>query len=140
MAKLTENFTLEELTVTNTGLPNVPDTVQTEKLLYLATYILQPIRNKFGVVVVNSAFRSDSVNSSIGGVKTSQHRDGEAADIDVPGTNLGMVFSWCRANLRFGQLIDEYKNGSHWLHISLPRIGGTNQQVLIFKDGKYELA
>lgn len=144
MAKLTENFTLEELTVTETGLPNVPDSVQTEKLLYLATYILQPIRNRFGTTVVNSAFRSDAVNKAVGGSKTSQHPEGEAADIEVPGVNVGMVFAWCKANLKYGQCIDEEKtvNGKKkkWLHISLPRMGGVNQQAMIMREGKYELA
>lgn len=138
--KLTENFTLEELTTTNTGLPNVPTNQEQEKLLYLATYILQPIRSKFGRVVVNSGFRSDSVNLAIGGAKASQHRYGEAADIDVPGVNLGMVYAWCRENLKFGQLIEEFKGDAHWIHISLPRIGGTNQQTLKFKDGVYSQA
>lgn len=140
MAKLTENFTLEELTVTNTGLPNVPNSLQVEKLLYLATYILQPIRDKFGPVVINSAFRSDAVNKAVGGVKTSQHSKGEAADIDLPGVNLGMVFAWCRTNLKFGQLIDEHSGSKHWIHISIPRWQGINQQVMLYKDGKYELA
>ena len=141
MARLTENFTLEELTVTDTGLPNIPSEVQTEKLLYLATYILQPIRQKFGPVVVHSGFRSDAVNASIGGVKTSQHLLGEAVDFSVPGVNLGMVFSWCKANLRYGQLIDESKGGDkNWIHVSLCRIGGVNQQSMIMREGKYELA
>ena len=46
MGFLSRNFTLEELCVTGTGLPNIPDAGHTEKMLYLATYILQPIRNK----------------------------------------------------------------------------------------------
>jgi len=140
MGNLTKNFSIEELTVTNSGLPNVPDDKAKEKLLYLATYILQPIRDKFGVVVVNSGFRSGSVNSAIGGVATSQHCFGEAADIDVPGVNVGMVFAWCKANLKFGQCIDESANDKKWLHISLPRLGGMNQQSMTMREGKYELA
>lgn len=40
--KLSTNFTLEELCVTDTGLPNIPDDNAMRSLLYLATYILQP--------------------------------------------------------------------------------------------------
>lgn len=138
MGKLTKSFTLEELCVTSTGLPNIPDDTAKEKLLYLATFVLQPIRDKFGPVVVSSGYRSGAVNSAIGGVKTSQHCFGEAADIDVPGVNLGMVFSWIRANLQVGQCIDEEKNGKKWLHVSLPRLGGVNNQFMTYRDGVYK--
>jgi zinc D-Ala-D-Ala carboxypeptidase len=139
LGNLTKDFSISELTVTNTGLPNVPNQIQTEKLLYLATYILQPIRNKFGPVVVNSGFRCDAVNKSIGGSVTSQHLEGEAADIDVPGINVGMVFAWVRANLQVGQCIDEEKGGKKWLHVSLPRHGGMNQQFMTFRDVVYKI-
>jgi uncharacterized protein YcbK (DUF882 family) len=140
VGNLTKNFSLEELTVTNTGLPNVPDDKAKEKLLYLATYILQPIRNKFGVVNINSGFRCDAVNKSIGGAVTSQHRFGEAADIEVPGVNVGMVFAWVRANLQVGQCIDEMSpdGTKKWLHVSIPRLLGMNQQFMTFRDGVYK--
>lgn len=140
MGKLTNNFTLEELCITSTGLANIPDPAAKEKLLYLATYILQPIRDKFGSVVVSSGYRDSAVNSAIGGVKTSQHRFGEAADIDVLGVNLGMVFSWIRANLKVGQCIDETSpdGKKRWIHVSLPRLGGVNNQFMTYRDGVYK--
>lgn len=134
--RLSTNFTLEELCVTNTGAVNVPNEVQTEKLLYLATYILQPIRNTFGPVTINSGFRSEFVNDKIGGAKTSQHMQGEAADIGT--SDLDKTFEWCKKNLLFGQLILEQKDGKRWLHISLPRIGGMNQQIMTFDGQVYK--
>ena len=136
--RLSDNFTLEELCVTNTGAVNIPNEAQTEKLLYLATYILQPIRNVFGPVTINSGFRSEFVNEKIGGSKTSQHMKGEAADIDTD--DLDKTFEWCRKNLTFGQLILETKNGKRWIHISLPRIGGSNMQVMTFDGINYHTA
>lgn len=141
MGLISKNFTLEELCVTETGLPNIPDDEAKSKLLYLATYLLQPIRDKWGPVLVHSCYRSDAVNKSIGGVNTSQHLAGEAVDFSVPGVNLGMIFSWAKANLKYGQLIDESKGpNKNWIHISLVRTNGVNQQSLIMRDGKYENA
>ena len=133
--RLSPNFTLEELCATSTGAANVPNEVQTKTLLYLVTYILQPIRNKFGPLIISSGFRSELVNKKIKGSKISQHMQGEAVDI-VP-KDIDAVFEWCRKNIAFGQLINESKNGKRWLHISLPRIGGVNQQVLTFDGVKY---
>lgn len=136
--KLTANFTLEELCVTDTGAVNVPNEAQTEKLLYLATYILQPIRNKFGPLQISSGFRSEFVNEKIKGSKTSQHMKGEASDI--VHKDLDAVFDWCRKSLIFGQLILETKNGKRWIHISLPRIGGINMQIMTFDGERYSPA
>lgn len=137
MIKLTENFTLEELCVTDTGLENVPNDCQKEKLQILASMILQPIRNKWGRIRVNSGFRSESVNHKIGGSATSQHCQGEAADIKPLDADIDEVFEWCRENLIYGQLINEHSKGSRWLHISLPRLGKINQMVMIFSNGAY---
>ncbi len=134
---LTKNFTLEELCVTDTGGANIPNEMQKEKLLYVATFLLQPIWEFFGPIKVRSGFRSEWVNEKIGGSKTSQHVKGEACDLIPLNADINNVFNWCRKALRFGQLIDEHKNGAHWIHISLPRIGGINSQVMRFENGIY---
>ena len=134
--QLSKNFTVAELTTTSTGLYNTPGEVELDKLLYLAVYILQPIRDKFNCAVhINSGFRSKQVNTAIKGVLTSQHMKGEAADI-VPDHNIKEVFEWAKANLKYGQIILETKNlpngsSNQWIHISLPRIGGVNQQAMV---------
>ena len=135
--QLSKNFTLEELTVTNTGASNVPNEEQKRKLLYLATYLLQPIRDKFGKIHVNSGFRSEFVNEKIGGSKTSQHMEAEAADFKPEAADIMDVFKWCRENLVFGQIIFEHKGGAWWIHISLPRLDKPNMMVMKFEDGVY---
>ena len=42
---LSKNFTLEELAHTDTGVSNVPNDEQRYKLLLVAIYLLQPIRD-----------------------------------------------------------------------------------------------
>jgi len=84
---LTPHFTLEELCVTSTGLPNVPPESVVNRLRLLATYILEPLRFELGgkPIHVNSGYRSDALNAAVGGAGTSMHKTGEAADIYVSG-------------------------------------------------------
>lgn len=134
---LSKNFTLDELIVTSTSASNEPLGIHKEKLLYTANYLLQPIRDKYGRVDVNSGYRSRGVNLAIGGSETSQHCKGEAADIRTPNADLWEVYLWILKNLNFGQCIYEEKGTAKWIHISLPRLDKPNQQALLFKDGKY---
>lgn len=134
---LSKNFTLDELIVTSTSDSNIPPSIHKEKLLYVANYLLQPTRDRWGPVVVNSAYRSEAVNAAIGGSSTSQHPRGEAADIRTPDADLWEVYLWILENLSFGQCIYEEKGSAKWIHISLPRLDKPNQQALLFKDGIY---
>jgi len=59
--ELTRNFTLQELTKSDTairhGIDNNPNADQIEKLKILCEKILQPVRDHFGRVKVTSGFR-----------------------------------------------------------------------------------
>lgn len=81
-AKEIKNFKLSELLATETGLANHPSTfVELENILQTAKR-LQTIREAFGRAIrVNSAYRSKQVNAKVGGVSTSKHLQGLAADI-----------------------------------------------------------
>lgn len=145
MTTLSPNFTLEELTATATGLPNVPNDVERYKLFIVANYLLQPIRNKFGAVHVTSGFRSEAVHEAIKssqGAPTaskSQHLLGEAVDF-IPEVSLEDVYSWAKENLVYGQIIIESNNGKKWIHISLPRVDRPNMMALVFDNGTYRNA
>jgi hypothetical protein len=137
--QLTENFTLAELTITSTGLPNQPNTEQLGNLKALAKNVLQPLRNLYGnPISVNSGFRSASVNISIGGAKTSQHCNGEAADLDCDDN--ARLFNLIRSNLDFDQLIWEGGNelAPAWVHVSY-KSSGNRRNVLKMKSGKYTI-
>lgn len=115
--RLTPNFTLSELTVTNTGLSNVPTQAEIAHLRALAVHVLQPLRERLGrPVLVNSAFRSAQVNRAVGGRATSQHRLGQAADIRVVGmTSRALAQHIIDMRLPFDQLIEEF---GRWVHVS----------------------
>lgn len=132
MTRLSDNFTLAEMIATNTGAPNAPDERATEKLLYLASFILQPIRDRWGLIRVTSGYRSPAVNLKVGGQASSQHLFGEAADIIPLGARITDVYRWIaeESRIAFGQCIYESR-GNDWIHISLPRTGRRNREALL---------
>lgn len=134
---MTKNFTLQELTVTNSGLPNVPNAEQIANLEILVNDILQPLREQFGKPIrVTSAFRSDAVNKHIGGSKTSQHCKGQAADLVCEDN--AHLFGIIRKNFKFTQLIWEAGNSIQpsWVHVGYdPK--NLKCEVLRMKNGKY---
>lgn len=125
--KLTPNFTLSEMTKSDTALrldmDNTPNAVQMENLKTLCEKVLQPVRDHFGKgVKVNSGFRHPQVNAAVGGSKTSDHCKGMAADIEIPGVANGDLAQWIVDNLEFRQVILEFYTpgvpDSGWVHVS----------------------
>lgn len=142
MELFSKNFSYDELIASATakrlGLDNTPTYEEKEKLRQLAIEILQPIRDKWkGVIVVNSGYRSEAVNKAVGGVSTSQHRLGEAADIKVGGKDknkklFNLIYKMISTGeIKVGQLIDEYNY--QWIHVSLPRKNKQNNMILHIK-------
>ena len=119
--RLTKNFTLAEMTISQEaareGLKNVPNDEQIGKLKSLCENIIQPLRDKAKKpVVVNSGFRSVTVNRRVGGSTSSQHCRGEAADIIIPGLSVSEIIALIRKlNLPVDQCIDEF---GQWVHVS----------------------
>ena len=135
---LTKNFTLEELTKSETALrhdmDNTPGQAEVDNLLALAENVLQPVRDHFGKgVKVNSGFRHPEVNAKVGGSKTSDHCKGQAADIEIPGVANAELAQWIADNLEFRQLILEfYQIGvpdSGWVHVSW--VAGDNKKQVL---------
>jgi hypothetical protein len=127
MTQLTANFSLHELTKSETalrmGLDNTPGPVETEYLKILAERVLQPIRDHFQKgVKVNSAYRSPDSNAAVGGSRTSDHCKGQAADIEIPGVPNAELAQWIMDNLDYTQLILEFYTpgipDSGWVHVS----------------------
>lgn len=135
---LSENFTLKELTDSNTavklGIDNTPPGDVVPKLQALAVNVLQPLRNWYGKpICISSGYRCPRLNVAVGGSKTSQHLRGEAADIDIKGdlTAGRKMFEYIKNNLVFDQLIWEHdKGGCYWVHVSYKSTGRNRHDVI----------
>lgn len=132
MTHLTPNFTLEELTHTDhRELDNTPTSEEKciidgkEVLVDAAANLprladfLEQLKIILGgkPIMVNSAFRSEAVNTAVGSKNTSDHRRGCAADIRVPGmTPDQVVRAIIASNLPYQQVIREF---DRWTHVSI---------------------
>jgi zinc D-Ala-D-Ala carboxypeptidase len=143
---LSKNFTLAEMTKSETALRHDMDNTPGEKeignLKLLCERVLQPIRDHYGKgVKVNSGFRHPEVNAKVGGSKTSDHCLGQAADIEIPGVANAELAEWIKDNLEFRQLILEFYTpgvpDSGWVHVSYV-LEDNKKQVMTAtkKDGK----
>lgn len=140
MTQLSPHFSLAEMTVTSTGIPNVP----TGQLLKNLTYTAQQMelaRKILGTSIqVNSGFRCDAVNRAVGGVTTSAHSFGFAVDFVSPafGTPYEICEALIKGGMKFDQLIHEKRR---WVHIGFGLSKGISnrQQVLTLppQGGRY---
>ena len=146
MTQLTANFTLHELTKSETALrlnmENEPGPKEIANLTTLAGEILQKVRDHYGKgVKVNSGFRHPDVNAKVGGSKTSDHCQGQAADIEIPGVPNHELAEYIAMNYKFTQVILEfYTQGipdSGWVHVSYDPANLKCQTLTAVKqDGK----
>ncbi len=131
-------FTVEELCRSATAaarrIDNRPPNEAADRLQTLIEELLDPIRAAWGApVTINSGYRSPELNAAVGGVATSQHMRGEAADLSVGAPAANERFFRCIEELQragtieFDQLIDEARY--RWVHISYRR-GANRRQVL----------
>ena len=133
MTKLTEHFTLEELTHTDhREFDNTPNDEEKANLKRLALF-LEQVKEVLGgkPIMVNSAFRCKQVNDAVGSKDTSQHRIGCAADIRVPSmTPDEVVKAVIASGIPYDQVIREF---DRWTHISVTNTadGSPRRQALI---------
>jgi len=138
--KLTENFSLEEMTVSEIavrkGLDNTPNATEVANLVRTALLLEQVRALLKKPIIINSAFRSKPVNDAVGSKDTSQHRIGCAADIRIPGMTPKQVVQACiDAKIPYDQIIQEFDS---WTHISVPDSASRpprNQALIIDRNG-----
>ena len=149
--KLTENFSLNELTKSQTaerkGIDNTPSAEHQDNLKSLCEMILQPIRDHFGQVVsVSSGYRSPELCVAIGSSTQSQHAKGQASDFEIFGVSNKELADYINENLDYDQLILEYWKGedepnSGWVHCSYTNGNNSKQYLRAYKENgstKYE--
>ena len=115
MDQASPHFSFAELTATSSGLANEPGENERAALVRLANTLLEPIREMVGPIKINSGYRSPAVNAAVGGVSSSQHLKGEAADMSPVQVSPAVLFDLVESSsLPYDQLILEFG----WVHVS----------------------
>lgn len=146
-AHLSEHFTLGELCKTSakTQDGNIPSHVHIENLKRLCGW-LEMLRSEWNKrygegndpIMINSGYRSPAVNKAVGGVPTSNHLTGCAADIKVSGIEQLIRYATILLDISdesqedFDELlIERSPKGTFWLHFAVRPSGNRRKVRLI---------
>ena len=136
--KLSEHFTLVELTKTNTKIENVPNEAQMENLKRLCGW-LEELRRRYNLryflrtekdteepIIISSGYRSPQLNRKVGGSPTSNHLTGCAVDIRVAGIEQAMRYAVILMDYADETkqdydeiLIEKNRYGAIWVHFAV---------------------
>jgi zinc D-Ala-D-Ala carboxypeptidase len=143
MTQLTEHFTLEEMTYSETaarkGINNVPASGSQEyKNLQRTAETMEEVRTLLNdkPILVSSGYRSPQVNAAVGGSTTSAHMSGLAVDFHCP--EFGTPKAICKhlhahmQALAIDQLIHEYDT---WVHLGLSAADPRHMALTIDNKG-----
>ena len=152
-ARLSEHFTLAELTKTSVMIENVPNEAQVENLKRLCGW-LERLREKSSLtpnpspkgegnsddpIIINSGYRSPAVNRAVGGAPNSNHLTGCAVDIHVSGMEQLIRYAAILLDISderqedFDELLLERSpRGTYWLHFAV-RPSGNRRKVAFLR-------
>ncbi len=147
---LSKNFTLKELTKSDTalrlGIDNEPTKEGIMKLTILAAELLQPIRDSVGSIRITSGYRSPELSERIGSSSNSQHCRYEAIDCQFIKRgrmdNIKIYETLRDLDLDFDQCILEFGDATEyldpdypdWVHISYKIVDNRRQVLVAYKD------
>ena len=132
-----KNFTFKELIKTDSGLDNIPDDMNVLSNLCRLAAFLQTIRNELHLpIIVNSAYRSKEVNEAVGGVSSSYHARGLAADIRC--SDMDKLLAVLHSHLLECDQLGIYYNSTTqlWFHVGLAEDGKVPRTQIYTKEVK----
>jgi len=144
--RLSKNFTLSEITKSNTakrlGIDNAPNQEHLNNMQILIRDLIQPMRDALGPIRISSGYRSPVLNRAIGGSTKSQHCKGQALDLQFwkEGEMCNKeIYDWVlKEGIEFDQMINEFDYA--WIHISLKDKGNRKQVLEAYKDNDGDTA
>ena len=131
---LSEHFSLKELTKTKYKFDNTPTVEVTANLKNICENWLEDLRYSYGAlyregkdtpIIITSGYRSAAVNKAAGGVATSNHLTGCAADLRCAGVEQALRYMNILLDISdgtdrpFDELILEKKRGLYWVHFAV---------------------
>lgn len=118
--KLSPNFTLKELTATEfPSLQSEPHVSDVVNLVYLCAAVLQPLRDMYGQpIFISSGYRSVALNKHVGGVNSSFHLHGLAADLRINSESEAFaLFCLLKTIPAVDLCLFERRRDVRWLHV-----------------------
>ena len=131
------NFTFSELIKTDTGIDNTPSDMNVLSNICRLAAFLQTVRNELHLpIIVNSAYRSPEVNAKVGGVLSSYHVKGLAADIKC--ADMDKLLAVLHSHLMDIDQLGIYynKNTQLWFHVGLAEDGKVPRTQIYTKEVK----
>ena len=136
--KLTDHFSLSEMCSTSvqTADHNLPSQEVITNLRRLCGW-MENLRSRVATpIFINSGYRSVAVNKAVGGVATSNHLTGCAADIRCTGLEQAIRYAAYLLDIskESGEEFDEvliehrHKTGNYWVHFGV-RASGNRHKV-----------
>ena len=113
--RLSSHFRLGEFCNLSKYPDNKPTMQHVVNMTYGCLMLLEPARQMVGPIIINSGYRNPRVNALVGGVRNSQHLQGQAADIRPQDPS---QFQHLVDFLKTHNLTDQLLTGNGWLHIS----------------------
>ena len=113
--RLSPHFRLGEFLNLGKYPDNKPTMQHVANLTYGCLMLLEPARQVVGPIIINSGYRNSRVNTLVGGVRNSQHLQGQAAAIRPQDPS---QFQRLVDFLKTHDLTDQLLTGNGWLHIS----------------------
>lgn len=116
-------FTLAELTRSETAakhkIDNTPTSEVVENLQYGVDMVLDPLRRLYNhQIIINSGFRCEKLNKLVGGVPSSWHQKGNAADIHISSEEEAKkIFDKLKQLPSVDTVLFEHSKSAQWIHV-----------------------
>lgn len=126
-------FNLKEFTYSETArklkIDNTP-TEEIESRIKELAEVLDGLRDAWGSPIrVNSGFRCSALNKAVGGVKTSSHLTGYAADLYPVNGDIEKFYDFCIDYFEdYDELLKEASGDTSWVHFALKSIKGEQRR------------
>ena len=148
MSIISKNFKLQEFEQSDKAKElNINNAIESQEIKdaiqSLVDSVLQPLRDAWGnPLAINSGYRCKELNTAVGGVPTSQHTKGEAADVCPFGRNghgdIKVVTELARLAVKLDLPFDQMILYPSFVHFSHKAKGEQRKQILYNKSYKGE--
>ena len=139
MAKVSKNFEWSEFEKSDVAKAHhinnaITDWDVRDNIKALVDNVLQPLRDAWKApLFINSGYRCKELNELVGGVETSQHRKGQAADVGCSDP-----YALAKLALKIGLIFDQMILYPSFVHFSYRDDGENRGQILYNKRWKGE--